>query len=32
MPELILLPAVWTGIGPAWWWADLAMYYGLRAC
>ena len=25
-------PAIWTGIGPATYWADWAMYWGLRAC
>jgi hypothetical protein len=28
----VLLPAVWIGVGPAWWWADVAAHWGLRGC
>lgn len=27
-----LLYCVWVGLGSAAWWADHAMYWGLRAC
>ena len=32
-PDLpLLLHTVWRGIGPAAYWADLPMYWGLRGC
>jgi hypothetical protein len=27
-----LLYTVWTGVGPATYWADMAIYWGLRGC
>jgi hypothetical protein len=32
MTEAAFAYCLWTGIAPAWWWADMAMHWGLKAC
>ena len=32
MPEPAYLYMVWVWTGPAWAWADVVAYWGLRAC